>query len=233
MNIKLVVFDMAGTTVEDDRYVHKALIEALKDHKINVTEEEANDVMGIPKPVAILQILQKKYEGDDSVYEVLINKIHENFVKRMVEFYENSKKVRAKKGVESTFKALRKNNIKIAIDTGFSREIANAIIGRLGWVRNNLIDLSITSDEVANGRPHPDMIFKAMEMTGINNPEQVAKVGDTASDVQQGKKAGCKFVIGVTSGAYKKEALETEGPTHLVSELPEILKIFQLEEAFN
>ncbi len=233
MNIKLVVFDMAGTTVEDNRYVHKALIEALKDHKVNVTEEEANEVMGLPKPVAILNILQKKYEGDDRIYKVLIDKIHANFVKRMVDFYENSKKVRAKKGVESTFKALRRNNIKIAIDTGFSRDIADVIIQRLGWVRNNLIDLSITSDEVANGRPHPDMIFKAMEKTGINNPEQVAKVGDTASDIQQGKSAGCKLVIGVTSGAYKREALAAEEPTHLVSELSEILKIFQLEEAFN
>ena len=232
MSIKLVVFDMAGTTVEDNRYVHKALIDALNEFKINITEEEANEVMGIPKPVAILQLLQKKYAGDDEVYHLLIKNIHENFVKRMVDFYENSKKVREKKGVEATFRSLKRNNIKIAVDTGFDRKIADTIIDRLGWTRNNLIDVSIASDEVTNGRPYPDMIFKAMGMTGINDPDMVAKVGDTASDIQQGKKAGCKFVIGVTSGAYKKKVLQAEGPTHLVSELSEILNIFHPEVTF-
>lgn len=228
MKIRLVVFDMAGTTVEDDRYVHKALVGACKDYKVAITEEEANGVMGFPKPVAIRELLKKHYPAPAIISQTLITEIHENFVSRMIDFYENEDNVREKKGAAETFMALRKNNIKIAVDTGFDRKIADAIIKRLGW--NDLIDVSIASDEVGNGRPYPDMIFKAMEMVGVKEPNEVAKVGDTASDIQQGKKAACGFVIGVTTGAYEKEALEAERPTHLIEDLTEVLGIFQLQE---
>jgi phosphonatase-like hydrolase len=193
-----------------------------------VSRNEANDVMGYPKPVAIRSLLNLR--GYTHPEESFVQQIFMNFQEEMVRFYKNDPGVREIEGVSSVFEVLRKHNIKTGIDTGFDRRIADTILERLGWREKGLIDVSITSDEVANGRPYPDMIFRAMELTGVTSADQVVKVGDTASDLQQGTAAGCKYVVGVTTGAFTKEALAREPHTHIISQLSDLLPIVNLPE---
>lgn len=213
---------MAGTTVEDNNDVHTALIKAFSAHNFSITYADANKVMGIPKPVAIQTLLKEKFSVNGDL-TALTDSIHQTFLQEMISFYKTDPAVKGKVNAENTFEQLRAKGIKVCLDTGFSRDIADTIIERLGW--KDKIDLSITSDEVANGRPYPDMILKAMEVFGITDPAEVAKVGDTASDMQQGTAANCKYVIGITSGAFTRQELEKEKHTHLVNDLSEILTI--------
>lgn len=111
------------------------------------------------------------------------------------------------------------------LDTGFDRAITQAIVDRLGWQRDGKIDFSVTSDEVAQGRPYPDLIFKAMELTGVTDPGSVMKVGDTPSDLQEGSAGGCRYVVGVTTGAFTRKELALYPHTHIVDQLAEILLI--------
>jgi phosphonatase-like hydrolase len=224
MAIKLVVFDMAGTTVEDKDNVHEALINGFKKCNYAIDREDANTVMGIPKPVAIRTLLEKKFKVIDK-REELVEKIHQTFVDEMISFYKTDPSVKPTKNAEATFAALRVKGILVGIDTGFSRDIADAIFERLKWKENKLIDLSVTSDEVANGRPFPDMIYKAMEITGIKTADEVAKVGDTVFDLKEGSSAGCKYVIGITTGAYTRAELLPEKHTHLIDDLLEVVNI--------
>ncbi|QHT65428.1 phosphonatase-like hydrolase [Rhodocytophaga rosea] len=230
MAIKLVVFDMAGTTIQDKDNVHTALQKAFEIEGIRVSRDDANQVMGYPKPVAIRELLRQKLTDETYKDESYITHIHSNFLKEMISFYETSPDVQEKEGVQETFETLRKNHVKIAIDTGFDRSIANAVLNRVGWQEKGLIDASITSDEVEKGRPYPDMIFRAMKLTGVENVAEVAKVGDTASDLQEGNAAGCTYVIGVTTGAFTREALQSEPHTHLIEKLPELLAILELDK---
>ena len=73
------------------------------------------------------------------------------------------------------------------------------------------------------------MIFKAMELTGVRDISKVAKVGDTAFDLQEGNSAGCSLVVGVTTGAFSKEELEKEEHTHLIEQIPEMMRILGLK----
>lgn len=226
MSIALVVFDLAGTTVKDDKDIHKVLQQTLAEHQVTITLEDANAVMGIPKPVAIRQLLEQRYTGNKAITEEWIEEIHTAFVERMIAFYKHDASVGEKEGVSDAFKKLKDSKLKIVVDTGFDRQITDPLLDRLGWLKNNLIDGSVTSDEVERGRPYPDMIFRAMELCGVTDVQRVAKVGDTASDIQEGLSAGCKYVIGITSGAFTHEQLEQENPTHLIdriSALPAIV----------
>jgi hypothetical protein len=106
--------------------------------------------------------------------------------------------------------------------------IAQIILDRLGWERDRLIDASVTSDEVERGRPHPDMIHFLMRRLGIADARQVAKVGDTPADLEEGHRAGCGLNIGVTQGAHSREQLAAHPHTHLigtVADLPELLAV--------
>lgn len=221
--IQLVIFDMAGTTVAGHGEVHLALQQALAHESVDVTYEEVNVVMGYPKPVAIRRLLEDNLDDASRITEEYVEKIHDDFVQRMIDHYRTDPRVKEKEGVQQTWEALRAQNIRVALDTGFSRPIADAIIGRLGW--SKYLDTSVTSDEVERGRPYPDMIFRAMERTGVSDVKAVVKVGDTASDLQEGTEAGCAYVVGVTSGAYAAEALQAEPHTHLIGQLPELLPI--------
>lgn len=221
----MVVFDLAGTTVKDNKDVHRVLKNALANFDVHMTIDDANEVMGIPKPIAIEKLIQKKYHGNKSIISEWIHEIHELFVKEMIYFYRTDLSVMEKDGVSETFKKLQAYDIKVVVNTGFDRLITNALLGRMAWEKNHLINASVTSDEVLRGRPYPDMIFKAMELTGIRDISKVAKVGDTVSDLQEGNSAGCSIVVGVTTGAFTKEELEKEEHTHLIEQIPEMLEI--------
>ena len=219
--VHLIVFDMAGTTVHDEDFVHQALADALQAAGIETTRDEINEVMGYPKPIAIETLLKANDEPASSLQERTTT-IHADFLSRMNGFYREHPAVREIEGASETFGILKKAGIKVGLDTGFSRSTADIIIERLGWMQADLIDVSVTSDEVERGRPYPDMIRRAMELTGVTSMDAVAKVGDTPSDLQEGQQAGCAFNIGVTYGSHTAAQLEVHPHTHMVSSIKEI-----------
>lgn len=227
MSVQLVVFDLAGTTVKENFDVQRILKNAFEKARIEITIEQANKVMGIPKPVAIRQLLEQVQH--DAINDDLIRTIHADFVADMIRFYERDPSVQENAGVTDAFKRLKQHGVKVVVDTGFDRPIVDALLNRMGWSANGLMDGSVTSDEVAHGRPYPDLIYRAMEIAGVSDSKAVAKVGDTISDLQEGHAAGCGWVIGIASGAFTKEQLAVVPHTHLIDQIPEIIPILVLK----
>lgn len=230
MRVRLAVFDLAGTTVKDNRNVHKTLVEALKKHEVEVSLNDANEVMGIPKAIAIKRLLTKRYHGNRIVSMQWVEAIHQYFVKKMIYHYLNNSDVSEKEGVSETFEQLKKVGVKIFVDTGFDGDITAAVLKRMTWMDKKLVDGYVCSDGDIPGRPFPDMIYRAMKLSGVSFARQVAKIGDTPSDLQQGMSAGCGWVIGVTTGAFSELQLKAEPHTHLIAQLPEVLSIFNETE---
>lgn len=220
--IELVVFDMAGTTVSDNRDVVRAFQKAFALNGIQTGIDMIQPLMGYHKPVAIRQLMEiMKRPTDDTEVE----RIHEDFKTVMREFYEYDPEVRPMPGAEDLFSWLQEQDIRVALNTGFSRDIASIIIDRFGWMERGLVDYFIGSDEVELGRPHVFMIERLMSAAGVTDPLAVAKVGDTAVDMEEGRNVGCRYRIGVTTGAYTEEELEKSWPTHIVDHLQEIPRI--------
>lgn len=69
MQTELVVFDLAGTTVKDNREIQTGIQHALKKHGIAVSKADVNSVMGISKPIAIKRLLEMHYAGGRGVSE--------------------------------------------------------------------------------------------------------------------------------------------------------------------
>ena len=64
-----------------------------------------------------------------------------------------------------------------------------------------------------------------MAAAGIDDPKQVIKIGDTEVDVNEGKNAGCLYAIGITTGAFTREALEPYDPDFIIDDLAELISI--------
>src|SRR5690349_21516905 len=125
--IQLVVFDMAGTTVRDKGNVGKAFIDAFKANGIDIPYEEVKKVMGWRKIDAV-KILLQKFHGEAN--EALIENIHEQFIHNMIRHYEEDTTLSPLPHVEETFADLKSRGIRIALNTGFPRSIADTILRR-------------------------------------------------------------------------------------------------------
>jgi phosphonatase-like hydrolase len=213
--VDLVVFDIAGTTVRDADYVGLAVQSAFKDFDVELSITTINPIMGLPKPIAIQQLLEA--EGLD----LSVDDIHRSFVEKMLDFYRTSDEVMPISGVEKVFAELRSRGVKVALDTGFSHDITDAILDRLGW-RTGVLDGWVSSDQVERGRPFPDMVLHHMRNFGIQDPLRVAKVGDAPVDLQEGTAAGCRFVVGVLSGTHNHEQLLPYPHTHIVDSIVDL-----------
>jgi phosphonatase-like hydrolase len=225
MSIKLIVFDMAGTTLKDDHDVSRAFRAALLKSGYEVPLNMIDPLMGYEKNLAIRQILRLREHNDAQITNELVREIHKEFVKQMIAYYQTGVGVEALPNVEETFALLHKRGVKIGINTGFSRDIAMTIVNRLQWIEKGLVDYVVGSDEVELGRPHPYMIQKLMTEAGVTNAKQVAKIGDTEVDVREGQNAGCRYVIGITTGTFKRDELVPYKPTHIIDDIRELVDI--------
>ncbi len=222
MAIKLAVFDMAGTTVADDNQVAKCFQQAFSKQGIDIALSDTYPLMGYHKPLAVKMMLEKLGIDTD---EDFIDEIHEDFQNEMMDYYEYGPDVKSIEGAEEIFIWLKEKGVRIALNTGFSKAIAKTIIDRLQWKEKYLIDDFIASNEVPAGRPAPYMINELMKRAGIDDPLEVIKIGDTTVDIEEGKNAGCLYVIAISSGANTDEELEKVHPTHQIKNLSEITTI--------
>lgn len=222
MNIQLIVFDIAGTTVVDKGNINEAFRKAFSNAGYVVAADDVDKVMGYRKTDAIKIMLDKYNPKAAGINEYLIEIIHNDFTKNMVEFYKRNEELRPMAFAEEVFEQLRGRGVKVALNTGFTKIITDTILDRLGWNNSLLIDFVVSSDEVPSGRPEPFMIKKIMQQSGITDSLNVAKVGDTAVDIEEGHNAGCGLVVAVTTGAYTKEQLLQYNPDHIVDSLEQL-----------
>ncbi len=213
--IDMVVFDMAGTTVDEQNVVYKTLHKAIVAANIEVSLETVLEYgAGKEKHKAIKDVLT--HLKSDKLKDSQI--IFDNFKKLLAVAYANLE-VKPIKGIENVLLNLRSEGIKVVLNTGYDRKTATLLLDKLEWDEKIHYDALITASDVVNGRPHPDMIFQAMELLGVTDASKVLKAGDSAIDIEEGKNAGCGITVGVLSGAQTKAQLEKEKPTYILESL--------------
>ncbi len=222
MKIKMVVFDMAGTTVDEDNVVYKTLHEAIVKHSIPVTLDQVlNYGAGKEKLQAIIEILDQTNHPSNHDQ---INQIYDCFIENLTLNYKNLA-IRPLPNVEKLFKKLKERNIKVVLNTGYNRETAESLIKKLRWEIATDYDLLVSASDVKQNRPYPDMILSAMADLGINDPLEVIKVGDSAIDILEGKNANCRLNIGITTGAQTREQLLEANPDLIIDDIYSIIEL--------
>ncbi|MGB3079447.1 MAG: phosphonatase-like hydrolase [Saprospiraceae bacterium] len=220
--IEMVVFDMAGTVIDEQNVVYKTLHETLTEAGINTDFETVLALgAGKEKKIAIADLVSYIVGSQDPK---LIQDLFDSFRKKLEAAYLNLH-ILPQPGAETVFEELKKRNILIILNTGYDRPTAESLLEKLEWRVGKEIDYLVTASDVYAGRPEPDMIEKAMEYYDIENEEHVIKVGDSIVDIEEGRNAGCRYVIGVTTGAHNHSQLMSAEPTHIIDHLSELLEI--------
>ena len=185
--IEMVVFDMAGTTVNEQNVVYKTLHKSINKHGVLVELDKVLEIgAGKEKFQAIKDIL------DYADMEQFINAevIFEDFKVQLDNAYKHLN-VLPIQGVEEVMMELISKDIIVVLNTGYNSKVANSLLEKLHWIKGIHYNLLVTADDVVNGRPNPDMIELAMKKFKIKDPSKVLKAGDSAIDIEEGKNAYC------------------------------------------
>lgn len=222
MQIQCVVFDMAGTTVNEDNLVYKTLQAAINHYNVPV---DLNHVLlhgaGKEKFQAIKDIISNSpYTLNETEQLEAFN----YFLAQLDIAYTNFD-VTPMPGAEYVFAALKQLGIKVVLNTGYNRATAENLLGKLGWAEGYQIDLLVTASDVLHNRPMPDMILYAKNKLQIVNTNQMVKIGDSCIDIEEGKNAGCSLNIGITTGAQTETQLMEAKPDYIVHSLTALLDI--------
>jgi phosphonatase-like hydrolase len=222
--VKLVIFDIGGTIIEDNGEVIAAFSAALGANGMPVSATELAEFKGAAKRDVIRRFVERKWGTGDSSNPARIDKVYADFRAELENNFSNGG-VKPIPGAAATFGWLKAHNVVCATTTGFYRSVTDGIIRSAGW--EEVFAVNVCSDDVKVGRPSPYMIFRAIEASGIGDVRDVLNVGDTPLDIQAGKRAGVLGVIGVLTGIHKEARLVKEAPSHLISSVAELPSLIE------
>ncbi|MFE2421521.1 HAD family hydrolase [Streptomyces hokutonensis] len=217
-DIRLVVLDMAGTTVADDGLVEEAFTAAARHLGAEPAGmlDHVRATMGESKISVFRQLFGTESQAQEA------NKAFEAAYADLV----GAGRVTALPDARETIETLKSQGRTVVLTTGFARATQDAILSALGW--QDLADLALCpADAGGRGRPYPDMVLTAFLRTAAaDDVRQLAVVGDTSYDMLSGVRAGAGVVAGVLTGAHDAHALRTAGATQVldgVGQLPGVL----------
>ncbi|MEW1962283.1 HAD family hydrolase [Microbacterium sp. NPDC077644] len=202
--IELVVLDMAGTTVRDDGVVEQAFQRAAE--RTGVADrmpwpealQYVRDTMGMSK----IDVFTHVAAGDVAAATAATAAFEGAYAEIIAE--QGAEEI---PGAADAIRALRDAGLSVVLTTGFAPVTRDALIDALGW--GDLVDLALSPIDAGRGRPAPDLVLTALLRMGASSVQAVAVAGDTASDVETGRRAGAGFVAGVLSGAHDRAALDS------------------------
>ncbi|MFF3017515.1 phosphonatase-like hydrolase [Streptomyces sp. NPDC057939] len=221
---KLIVLDMAGTTVADGGLVERAFERAAEDLGVEPGSADhaaklqyVRDTMGESK----ISVFRSLFGTEE-----LARRANSAFERAYGELVDGGL-VAPLPGAREAVERLRAEGRAVVLTTGFARVTQDAILDALGW--QDLADLTLCpADAGGRGRPFPDMVLTAFLRTGaVADVRDAVVVGDTSYDVLSGRRAGAGIVAGVLTGAHDRAALTGSGATHVlgsVAELPGLLE---------
>lgn len=237
--LKLAVLDMAGTTVQDHREVEKCFFDAITATQLDITPSKINSMMGWSK-ILVFETIWKEAIGENHPsFHAKVKESYDYFCNTLESHYET---VGAKPydGVLEVFEFCKSQNIKIALTTGFYRKVTDIILAKLGWDKGldsqylsldntgqNIINCSISSSDVINGRPAPEMIQLAMKKCQVVDPKQVINLGDTPSDLQSAASAQVLYSVGSLYGTHNESELTPFAHDRLIHQPTDLIGLIQ------
>jgi len=96
-------------------------------------------------------------------------------------------------GAKEMLHALKKEGKKLGLVTASRPMIIEAMLAKHGL--DDIFEVIVTSDDVAEHKPHPAGILKALEQLGATDKTRAVMIGDTTRDTLAAKNAGIDHII--------------------------------------
>ena len=178
-----ILFDMDGTLVDTDELIVQTFF-TLYDMYKNGQRRDRSEIYYFSGP-PIRETLAKEFPNYDRQF------ILDEFHRISWDYYP--KYTKSFPHVKETLLKLKENGYKLGIVTN---KIHKTTLYCLEILKlEGIFDVVIGFDDVKEGKPKPEGIYKAMKMLDEDNINKVIYIGDNGSDYLTASNAGCDSAL--------------------------------------
>ena len=187
---KGILLDIDGTLVDSNDANARCWMEALQAHGIEVNYIKLREAVGmggdnlLPK----LANLDAESEQGKAVGETRSQILKSKYMPHLQGFPQ----------VKELLTRLHDDGYKLVVATSAKSDEAEALLKLTG--AEALIDEIATTEDAKNSKPDPDILYAALQKSGLS-ADEVVMLGDTPYDVEAAQKAGIRS-IGVRCGGW-------------------------------
>jgi HAD superfamily hydrolase (TIGR01509 family) len=181
--IDAVVFDMDGVLVDTEHLWDEVREQLTTEWGGTYTPEAQEAMMGMSSTE------WSRYLHETVGLRESPATINAEVVRRMLELYETELPVVP--GAPEAVRRLKAAGLRLAVASSSNRELIDAVLRRLELAAS--FDATVSSEEVARGKPAPDVYREAACRLGVD-PSRCAAVEDSASGIGAAHAAGLRVI---------------------------------------
>ena len=208
----LILFDMDGTIANTDELVVETIYELydLYRNGRKTPREECYYFSGPP----MRETIKKEFpDGDIEFLTQEFFRLSKDKYEKMVTPYPHSREVKLK---------LKEMGIKLGVVTNKMHQMSLHCLDVIGL--NDIFEVIIGYDDVKEGKPSAEGIYKAMEMMDVKDKKRVLYVGDNPLDELTARNAGVDSCL-VMWGPRKMP--DSVHPTYKIYDYYDLLEVIK------
>ena len=208
-----ILFDLDGTLV-DTAYRHvTAWAAALSDAGIIVPEWTIHRRIGMSGRALVHQLVREHGVHSSKIDVEQLEKKHDTF------FNKSISSIQPLPGAEKLLRHLSRHGVKWAIATAGGKQQTKKLLRTLRIPAKAMV---VTGDDVAKGKPSPDIFVSAAKRLGVP-VEDCVVVGDSVWDMlAAGRRRALS--VGLLSGGYSQAELVQAGAFRVYADPAEMLE---------
>ena len=189
MPIEAIIYDMDGVLVDSEVYWDKSRVEFASDRGKVWSDDFQRLAMG-RSTVGWATVMQEQLGLDETIDDIIAE-----MKARVIAHYEERMPTRPG-ALESV--ALMQRHFRVGLASGSPTEIIKAVLSITGL--DQIFEVMIYGDEVARGKPAPDIYLEALKVLGVS-PANSLGIEDSANGLRSLKAAGM-FAVAAPSPGY-------------------------------
>ena len=196
--INTVLFDLDGTLIDSIELILASYRHTMRTHGFGDVRDEVW-MRGVGTP---LRVQLAQWANSPAVMDAMVATYREHNLSnhdRMVTIYP---------GVREVVAGIRARGLRTGVVTSKNREGTLRGLSLVGLAE--VIEVLVCADDVANPKPHPEPVERAMAALG-GEPSTTLFVGDSIHDLTSGRAAGV-LTGAVLWGPFRREDLAPAEP---------------------
>jgi len=185
MKIKAILFDMDGVLIDAKDWHYEALNQALALFGMNISRQQhLQKFDGLPTKVKLKTLSEE--QGLPHGLHTFINQMKQQYTMDIVHL-----KCKPKFRQERALSLLKSMDYKLAVCSNSIRNSVEVMMDKSNLI--SYLDLMVSTDDVEQTKPHPEMYLKAVDFFGLQ-PEDCLILEDNENGILAAKASGCHLL---------------------------------------
>ncbi|MUT65193.1 HAD family phosphatase [Paenibacillus sp. NEAU-GSW1] len=182
--MKAFIFDMDGVIIDSEPIHFEIDVQTLKHLGLDVSPHELEEFVGMTNP-EMWEILKQRHQLPQTIAEIIAFQLSSKIA------HLNALDIEPIDGIREWIAELKRLNVPIAIASSSPVIFINGVLEKFQLKAH--FDCIVSGEEVAKGKPEPDVYLEAAAQLGVQ-PGDCVVLEDSRNGVKAAKAAGMKCI---------------------------------------